>query len=178
MQDSSFWATERPLEDYFGVSCTGRGSFAAQYLQPHFCDPCDVCLHPLSCSWRKQRWEFNATKIYTSHYHRVHKRQLCCAAVFFVPCTWAWLIHGIIKVSVDSAEIMPTFLFCCFALIWTRCACGKHVNAAALLVKCRQKYKNCRISPCTNVCCFSHTVWSARASFNGSVLLVFPVLQR
>lgn len=40
------------------------------------------------------------------------------------------LIHGFIKVSEHcySAKMMPTFLFCCFALIWARWGrCNLHV---------------------------------------------------
>lgn len=67
------------------------------------------------------------------------------------------LIHGFTKVSEHcySAEMMPTFLFCCFPLIcssWGRCPCGRHLNASMLTwFNACEKCQNGCFEECTNV---------------------------
>lgn len=129
-----FWASKSPLEDYHSKQLLASSICRPQ---PRFCEPRDVCLHPLSCSWRKtalavQRHE----NLYITQQYAQKTPTLMC-----IQCVWLVqsqrLIHGFIKVSEHcySAKMMPTFLFCCFALIWAswrRCTCGRHLNANIL----------------------------------------------
>lgn len=129
----AFWASKSPLADYHSNQILASS----------------ICRLMSAASFLWTMW-----RVFTSSQLFLEKNSAGCSTprkyihnstvrsktptLMCIQCVWLVqslrLIHGFIKVSEHcySAEMMPTFLFCCFALIWAswrRCTCGRHLNA-------------------------------------------------
>lgn len=151
-----FWASKSPLEDYHSNQLLASS----------------ICRLMSAASFLWTTW-----RVFTSSQLFLEKNSAGCSTprksihnstvrsktptLMCIQCVWLVqslrLIHGFIKVSEHcySAKMMPTFLFCCFPLIWAswrRCTCGRHLNANLLSwFNARKKAQNGCFEECTNV---------------------------
>lgn len=144
---SAFWASGSPLEDYLKKQLLAAASFLWTMWR----------VFTSSQLFLEKNSAGSSTKIYTSHNNSALKNTNSNVHPACLLVQSLRLIHGFTKVSEHcySAEMMPTFLFCCFPLICSsrgRCPCGRHLIASMLTwFNAREKCQNGYFEECTNV---------------------------